>query len=319
MINNLKKHPFMLYSVLIYPFVFIYMWLYTLSMNTALDRQNYIRIMDVDIESRVEPLLPFLAYLLEFITTNNTAKLIIIQFLFISMLVVSIYKYIKPNNVSSFFKCVIALMLCIALDSHALGVQLRMGYAVILFIFLLVSLKKINIFIFIPILMHYGTVFGVLFLIYIKKFKITTDKKFTIHSIFMLFFLTILFKNIEFVFEIIGVRNYYYVYLDKERSFGRAIPYSIVLYVCLVTYILIAIKDRSFYRYFSLSGLWLVYVGFALDFYLAFKMLSPMSMFTTLYLVKYMPRDRNSIVKLLIIFILIPSAFYSYAYQVKII
>lgn len=309
----------MLYLVLISPFVFTYMWLYIVSMHTALDRQNYLTIMNVDVQSRVEPLLPFLAYCLEFIITNDAMKLVIIQFIFIFMLVAALYKYLCYNNVHSFFKCVIAFLLCILVGSHALGVQLRIGYAVIFFIYLLVTLRKINIFILVPLLMHYGMIFGVTFLFYIKFFKIDSDKKFIVHSILILILLTILVKNINTIFEFMGIGNYYYSYLDEESSFGRALPFSVMMYVFLAIYIYFKVKVRSVYHYFSLSGLWLVYLGFVLDFYLAFKMLLPISMFTILYFVKNLPRDKNSIILLMIIFILIPLSFYYYAYQVKVI
>lgn len=319
LINRKKSLSFLLYLVLISPFVFIYMWLYIVSMDTALDRQNYLTIMNIDVQSRVEPLLPFLAYCLEFIITNNAMKLVIIQFIFIFMLVAALYNYLCYNNVQSFFKCVIAFLLCILVGSHALGVQLRIGYAVIFFIYLLVTLRKINIFILLPILMHYGVVFGVAFLLYIKIFKIDSDKKFIVYSILMLTVLTIFIGNINTIFELMGVGNYYYSYLDEESSFGRALPFSVIIYIFFAIYIFFKVKEKSVYHYFSLSGLWLVYLGFVLDFYLAFKMLLPILIFTILYFVKNLPRDKNSIILLMIIFILIPLSFYYYAYQVKVI
>lgn len=319
MIRDTRKSPFLIYSALLSPFIIIYLWLFALSMDTALDRHNYLRIMNVNIPTRIEPMLTFISYLLEFFTDNGVIKLIIIQTFFISLLCTAIYKYIKPKDLNSFSQCLIAFLFIILVFSSALGVQLRIGYAIVLLTYFIVTFKKINLIILLPILMHYGSLFGVLFYFYILIFKIDNNRKFIVHSVFILFALTILFTNIEYIFNLIGIRGYYYAYLNSEADFGRAIPYTSIFYLILSTYIVLFIKDNSSYRYFCLSGLWLLYVGFVLDFYLAFKMMSPMSFFTIIYTMKHIPKNRHALMRVLIVYMLMPIVFIYYAYQVKII
>lgn len=314
----LKRVPvFILYLVFMLPIALAYIVIFILSMNTALDRVNYLRIMDTDIETRVEPLLPIIAYLLDYIITNSVIKLISIQLFFIYLLLLSLYIYFRPKELVSLSKCFIALLLCLAVFSNPLGIQLRMGYATIIFIYLIVRFRKPTLFLLIPIAMHYGAIASVLIFLYIHIFKINSTLSFTKHSILIIIFCTVLFTNIELVFDYLGVKNYYYSYLSEELVFGRAFPYSVIMYILVCSYIIFFInkKDSNFY-WFSLSGLWLLYIGFVLDFYLAFKMLVPISIFALFYAINNFPKIKQPYTYLFLAYLLMPIVLYYFALKV---
>lgn len=314
-----KIDNYIFYLVFILPFILAYMIIFILSMGTALDRFDYLRLMDINIETRVEPLLPLVSYFFNFVITDSYIKLTAIQFSFLFLLLISFYNYFKPNNIILLSKVFLALLLCLIVFSNPLGIQLRMGYATIIFIYIISSMKKPYLFLFIPVLMHYGLIFSVLFFIYFYILKIDSKRKFLINSIFILIILTIFFINIGSVFSFLGVSAYYHNYLNEELDFGRAIPYSVIMYILICCCILFFVKSKeNIFHWFSISGLWLVYVGFFLDFYLAFKMLVPISMFSIIYLVKNLPNSSNPYFYMILSYIIAPIAFFYFSLQVDI-
>ena len=73
------------------PIILIYMFIFVSSMDTALDRIDYLALMDPNSLSRIEPILPIIAYSLDFFVSNHVIKLSIIQFSFFLLLTVSVY------------------------------------------------------------------------------------------------------------------------------------------------------------------------------------------------------------------------------------
>lgn len=304
------------------PFVLIYASLFWLSMDTALDRGDYLRIMDVDYTSnRIEPLLPLISNILGYFISNNITKLVLIQLTFILLFLQLLYLYFKPVSIEGFFKSLVSLLLFIAIFSNPLGVQLRIGYASFIFLFLIINIKDLRYlkhspFFIVPILMHYGTAFGVLFYWYIHIFKINSYRRFLIHSIIIITVLSITVVYIDRIFSLLGMAAYYYSYLDEERDFGRSLPFSALFYIATCLYNVFFTKERGYLFWFSLSGLWLVYLGLALDFYLAFKMLLPISMYALLHMVKSLPIEKKPYLHVLLAYILMPLVFYYFAIQV---
>ncbi|WP_104483752.1 EpsG family protein [Acinetobacter indicus] len=314
-----KLNQFFMFFVFILPFVLAYIFIFNLSMETALDRADYLRLMDPNWESRVEPLLPLISYIFDFIVSEKNYKLILIQFSFLFLFLLSIYKYFKPIETSSLAKVIFLFLLCLTVFSNQFGVQLRIGYATILFIFIIVFFRRPYIFFIVPLLMHYGTIFSILFYMFFSIFNIDSRRKFLICSFFSLSFLTVFFMYVEVFFELIGVSRYYYNYLNEEESFGRALPYSTIFYLIVCCYLLLFVKKNGCKLYwFSLSGLWLVYVGFILDFYLAFKMLTPISLYALFYALKCIPDEKNKYVYLIGAYMFSPIAFLYFALQVDI-
>ena len=115
------------------------------------------------------------------------------------------------------------------------------------------------------------------------------------------------------MFQLLGVANYYYIYLNEELSFGRLIPYTALFYILNASYLIVFHKrmEKNLYYWFSLSGLWLIYIGFFLNFYLAFKMLTPIIMVSIMYTTKNLSSSsRNNVVYLLIVHMIAPITFY---------
>lgn len=319
MSNQKKLSSFFIYSFSMLPLILIYMGIFISSMGTAFDRQPYLRIVTAGNESRIEPLLPIISDVLGFLVSDPFVKLTLIQLFFFSLFLKALYDYLQPKQVEALSKCCLALLLCIIIYSNPFGVQLRMGYATILFVYLVVTFRKLNILFFIPVFMHYGTSLAILLIFYVFLSNINTRRRFIIHSAFMLTIFTILFSNIDAFFRLIGVSAYYFMYLKEEAEFGRSVPYSAVFYIILCFYIIINPKKKGRDCWFALSGLWLIYVGFFLDFYLAFKMLYPISMYALFYTVKILPENQHPYVYTLIAFILAPLTFYYFALQVNLI
>lgn len=318
MLHQKKSSLFLLYLVFILPLLLAYMGIFVLSMDTAFDRAGYIRLMSSSEGSRIEPLLPIISTWLNFLTNNPFVKLTLIQFGFVLIFLVSIYDYFKPKGLATLLRCFIVFLICLTVFANPFGVQLRMGYATILFIYFIIKFKKPTLFLFIPFFMHYGALASSLFFLYIFAANINNRRKFLLHSIVIMILLTFIFINIDMIFRMLGLSAYYYNYINEELSFGRAIPYSVVMYLltCIYTIFFIKKSDSNYY-WFSLSGLWLVYVGFFLDFYLAFKMLIPISLFALFFVVKNLPSFKKPYVYLFLAYLLAPIAFYYFTLQVN--
>ena len=323
MLNQKRIPSFFLYVLFMLPIVIAYMFIFVLSMDTALDRVDYLKLMNLDIKTRIEPFLLIVSYFMDFFVSNPIIKLSLIQLIFFLLLLISIYNYFLPRSLESLSRCFLVVLLCLILFSNPLGVQLRIGYATILFIYIIVSFKdmnymKVSLLLSIAFFTHYGVIFSILFFYYINFFKIDTANKFIIHTVVILAVLTLVFSNIDFMFGLLGLSAYYLVYITGELKFGRAIPYSVIMYIGLCFYILLYIKEKNSLLYwFSLSGLWLVYVGFVLDFYLAFKLLVPISIFALFYVVNNIPKIKQPYAYTIAAYLLMPLAFYYFAIQVN--
>lgn len=300
------------------PTITVYIFIFFSSMDYAQDRPNYLSIIDANSTSRVEPLLTIIAKILNVIVEDNyVLKLAFIQLCFFALLLRTLYKYFVPKELVSLNKCFLALLLILLVASNYFGVQLRLGYASIIFLYLIVSIKKLNIIscilLCLPVLMHYGTILSVLLYIYFNFFKIDSRYKFIKHSLILFIPITVTFLNIDQLFQLLGVANYYYIYLNEELSFGRLIPYTALFYILNASYLIVFHKrmEKNLYYWFSLSGLWLIYIGFFLNFYLAFKMLTPIIMVSIMYTTKNLSSSsRNNVVYLLIVHMIAPITFY---------
>lgn len=309
------------------PFILIYMAIFSLSMHTALDRLDYLRVMNVDYAgSRIEPLLPFISNVLSNIISLPVFKLLLIQLSFFFLFVQILFIYFKPISAQVFAKSLLTLLLFIAVFSNPLGVQLRIGYASLILLYLVIKIKNPKLMphaplFSLPILMHYGTSFGVLFYWYVHLFKINNMKRFILHSFIIIISLTVVVTNIDQIFSFLGLSKYYYRYLDENSDLGsgRALPFTALFYLLLCTYNILFGNRKDFSLWFTLTGLWLIYLGFFLKFYLAFKMLLPILMYTLLYTIKSLPLERKPYIYVTSAYILMPVVFYYFSTQVDLI
>ncbi len=312
MINKNKAQSFLLYLVLMIPTIMAYLFIFIASMNYSKDRYNYLRVMDVNVVQRVEPLILLIARFLNFFLEGYYVfKLIILQLFFFLVFLTALYKYFNPNNLDRLTRCLLALMLLLLVNAVVFGVQLRMGYASFIFIYLIVTLKNFNIkssiLFVLPLLMHYGTSLPILIYFYMYIFNINNRKKFIIHTLVLFIPFTVVFLNIDQLFNLLGVANYYYIYISGEGFEQRALPYTVLFYMLNACYLIVFHKymPKDKYYWLSLSGLWLVYIGLVLKFILAFKMLIPISIISIMYMAKHLPSQKtNTMIYLIGVYIL---------------
>lgn len=288
-------------------------------MPLALDRDNYIYIMENPFSGREEPLLHILSYSLGFLFKDPIFKLVFIQTCFTSLLILSLIKSSKLYNLTGLVKFLILIFIFFSVFANMLTVQLRIGYAVIIFISLIYffkkkpSIKNIPYFL-IPCLMHIGVIPAVILYYFFHWFNINNYKRFLFIVIFSIIISTFTVTYLPNILETLGFDNYYFVYLDEDKEFGRAIPFSVMLFLSISIPLIICyrkkiINDPDFW--FGNFGILLVYTGFVLDLYISFKMLVPFSTFIYIYAInKVLPiSNYNSRFILMIILSIMPICF----------
>lgn len=280
-------------TIFILPFLIVYIFVFIYSMPFALDRDSYIYIMANPFSGREEPLIHILSYSLHFFFKNPIFKLIFIQICFTGLLLLSLIKSSKVYNLTGLTKSLILIFIFFSVFSNMLTVQLRIGYAVIIFIGLIYFLdKKPNIrnipYFLIPCLMHTGVIPAV-FLYYIFHwFKINNFRKFSIVLLSSILLSTFTIKYLPDILSLLNVDNYYFSYLDEDGDFGRALPLSVLLYLILSIPSIYIFRKKLFNDsdfWFGNFGLLLLYTGLVLKFYISFKMLVPFSAFLYIYII----------------------------------
>lgn len=328
--KNLKYgvENFLLAFSLLMPILFLYILIFSLSMDSALDRFEYLKIMSYPFQGREEPLLHLISYILRVFSDNSIYNLILIQILFISLFSFTLLKVNGFNNVSELAKTFICFFIFFTIFSNMFGIQLRIGYATLIFLFIVFFLNvrpniySIPIFL-LPCLMHSGLIPAVLIYYIFEYFKISSYKKFLIFLLCSIFISTFMISFLPFIFEIIGVSSYYYGYLDSEGDFGRNYPLTVVLYVFFVVLSLYLFRGKNIkdiHFWYGLSGIVLVYMGFVLNFYISFKMLVPISAFMYIYSVSKLNfKGLNSYIFLIFSFSLLSFSFFVFTFQVGLI
>lgn len=294
--------------VLISPIIILYFWIFISSMEVAPDRLDYLDIMAYPFEGRGEPLLHLISYILDPIFYNPIYKLVFIQFFFVILLFITLFRKLKAYNLENFLKLIIVAFLFLGVFSNILGVQLRIGYATIIFLFIYFFLeRKPSFFNFpiylVPCFMHSGLIFAVISLYSFQYLKIDNKKKFFIFLLLSITIMTFFIKFLPLIFDILSISNYYLFYLEEDSDFGRALPFSVIFYLIFSFFGIIFFsrknsKDISFW--YGNSGLILVYTGLVLDFYIAFKMLVPISAFLYIYIIDKITIESKSSKLLLI-------------------
>lgn len=287
----------------LFPIFCIYLYFFNQSMSVAFDRSEYLYIMYHPFNGREEPLLHFLSYFLSYFLENPSLKMLLIQSLFSLLFLATIIKKLKVYNVLGLVKALIFLLICFIVFSNMLGIQLRIGYSVIMFLFVVFFLnKKPNFrnipYFLLPCLMHSGVVLAILFYYLFYFININTFKKFLCFSLFSIIFSTITIKFLPVFLSILGVSPYYNYYFEDGNDLGRAFPYSVVFYILsifLYVYVYPKKNLKDFNYFYSLSGFVLIYMGFFLKFYISFKMLLPISAFMYLFILDKVQFNSNSL------------------------
>ena len=300
--KNDVKQSIMLFFVLS-PFLLIYNYIFYFSMDYAKDRINYLHIMSYPFQGREEPLLHLFSYLLSFFIQSSVVKLMIIQNFFIVLLLFSLMNfYHKFNKSIVFIGCIFVLILLVF--SNYYTTQLRLGYAIslILFIISIVDFNSKSLLkkclIFLPVLMHFGTIFFSIFYLFFYYRKINSFLRFFYFLFFSILFITSLNIYLESIFVALGVDTYYLGYLDdtSDLNDGRAVPYTLIFYLLSTIFLIYHMLKNKISEpnyYFALSGYFLAYWGVGLGFYLAFKFLAPIGVYALILYAKELDLKNN--------------------------
>ena len=304
------------------PIILIYLYIFITSMDIALDRINYIEIMANPFQGREEPLIHYYSYISGKIIESSVVKLVFLQFLAILLLLATLIKTFKVYNLGNFVKLLTSLLIFFSVFSNMLGVQLRIGYATILFLFIAFYLnKKPNIrnsaYFLVPCLMHMGVILPVILYYLFHYLKINNRRRYIFFVLFFIISSTFLVKFLPYFLQIIGINAYYFDYLDSDQEFGRKYPFSVIFYlfICFLTFFYSKHKDVNYW--YGLSGICLIYMGIFLDLYLAFKMLIAVTSFFYIYIISSIPSKLlNSYFLIVVLILIFPISFLMFMQQV---
>lgn len=318
---NLKNYFY--FFVFSSPFLFLYFIIFILSMDVAADRQDYLNMMAFPFEGREEPLIHIYAYLSNILIADPFYQLLILQILFVFLILLLFFRRLDVKNLNGLAKAFICLLIFLSVFSNMLGVQLRIGYATTLFLFIIFFLNKkpslytIPLFI-LPCLMHSGLIVAVSLYYLFYFLKIDNLKRFSICFIFLIILFSIAIEALPVFFGFLGVNDYYLIYLQNDIDFGRKLPFSVLFYMLFSFFLFLNYsKSKDVDFWYGISGMILVYTGFFLDFYVSFKMLVPISAFLYIYIVsKWDFNAYSSYLILIIILSLMPFSFILFMKQV---
>lgn len=328
MLSNRLRVNYLIGLFLLLPIVVLYGFIFEYSMDVALDRDAYINIMLYPFQGREEPLLHFISYILGFLFVSASGKLFAIQLFFFVSFIIAIVRFNKSYNLNGFNKVLIVLFVFLGVFSNMLGVQLRIGYATIVFIFTVFflnikpSIKTLPIFI-LPCLMHFGLAFAILSYYVFYFFKINNKTRFIYIFAITIIILTLTVGLLPYLLEIIGINPYYFTYLESDMDFGRDLPFSVLLFLITSISSIAIFKDsqKDIDFWYGNFGLVLVYLGLFLHFYVAFKMLVPISAFFYIYVINkiQLSAKSNLILLSIVLLLFMPLSFYILVNQVGLV
>ncbi|WP_336169066.1 hypothetical protein [Acinetobacter sp. 161(2023)] len=319
--NNLTfKSNTIIFFILLLLLLPTYNYLFIGSMETALDRDQYLYMMEYPFGGREEPLIHVLSWSLGFIVDSPFVKLVLIQNFFIILLLLVFAFFCDIGKYTGVSKFLLFFLVFLVVYSNMLGVQLRVGYATIIYLFLVFSIlgcsyliNKKTLYLFLPILMHFGTFFSCLFYLIYAFFKINNYRRNLIFILLMCFLVLILFKFIPVVLSSIGINAYYLDYLNRDSVLndGRKYPFTLFFYIFILFLLFL---NKKIYRteayYFCYSGLVLIFMAIFLDFYVAYKFLLPISAYSFIFYMKNFNIKYDNIIYYILITVVVFCIFY---------
>lgn len=312
-ISQYQLRNYIVGIILLAPIIIIYYIVFYYSMPLAFDREIYLKIMSHPFQGREEPLIHIISYLLNFIFSDPVYKLFFVQIFFTNILILSLIKSSESYNLKGLARALILIFIFFSVFSNMLVIQLRIGYAVIIFIGLIYfldkkpKLKNLPYFL-IPCLMHTGVIPAILLYYTFHWFNINNFKRFSLVLFISILGSTFAIKYLPDILSLLNVNSYYFSYLDEDGDFGRALPLSVLLYLILSIPSIYIFRKRLYNDsdfWFGNFGLLLVYTGLVLKFYISFKMLVPFSAFLYIYIINKVLSISTYNAKLLLMAILI--------------
>lgn len=306
--------------VLLLPFFVIYLLLFCMSMETARDRFEYLKIMQNPFVGREEIGISVYSYLLGFFIEHPTLKLILFQVIAISLVFFTIVLRSKTNTLLKFYFCVLASML---LFNNFFGTQLRVGFASALLAFISLGLNKdaklTNLFWFlVPCLFHLAVIPAVLFLYLFYYLKIKDLKFYLFIYLFLLLFIILATVFLEDIILFFGLNEYYLFYLSEDADYKmRFLPFSFILYLLFVFFIFLNIRrfDLSYRFWMIPSGLLFSFTALISDLPFLHKFMGVFFFYAIVYLILNISFSKNNEkILLFFVYLLIP---FSFAYFAK--
>lgn len=311
--------------VFLLPFFVIYLLLFYMSMETARDRFEYLKMMQNPFVGREEIGISIYSYFTGFFLESPILKLILFQVIAISLVFFTIALRSKTNTLLKFYLCVLASML---LFNVYFGTQLRVGFASVLLAFISLGLNKdaklVNLFWYlVPCLFHLAVVPAVLFLYLLYYLKIKDLKFYLFIYLFMLLFIVLGSAFLEDIILFFGLNAYYLSYLSEDAHYQmRSLPFSFIFYLLVVFFIFFNIRrfDLSYRFWMVPSGLLFSFAALIADQPFLHKFMGVFFFYTIVYLILNISFSKNN-EKILLFFVyfLIPFGFAYFAKSVFLI
>lgn len=229
--------------------LFFYLLFFYMSMDTAFDREAYIRIAAGVHASRIEPGMPLVTSWIRALWTEPLLVLMLNQGFVFLLFCISFF-HVFRNDVS---KSILLLSLLLSVFALLLGVQLRigMGLAILCFIHFVLKPKILVFQVFcylVPIFFHYALIPICVFMVIDRFWVKLTLRKFILLSILGA---TLISLSVSLLPSLLGLNAYYSKYFVSGYTEGeRLVSYTFIFYFLLV------IVDFLLYRFQSLSKLY---------------------------------------------------------------
>lgn len=272
------------------PFLTIYFILFHLSMKTAPDRGNYVWIVSNPFQGREEPGISVFAYFFGKFADDPEIILLLFQFFSLSFIVTTFSLYYSKSYL---IKLYISFFLLMTVMSNQYGIQIRIGFASSMFLFLSLGLRlkatlSNSVWYIIPILFHNAMIPITALYYLISYFKVKSDKRFIFLFMGISVFGILIFSQMSKIIVFFGFNPYYLGYFgDSAIKNERLIPFSVIFYfICCVYLCLVGRKTKKdLYFYLNFMAIPLVLVAFLNQSVIFFKFATPFIHFTVVYIV----------------------------------
>lgn len=280
-------------------FVVMYFMIFSESMDTAADRMEYIKIMKYPFSGREEIGIKLYSYISGFFISNPLYQLFIFQALGLSLI---FFTFIINSKNQILLKILFVIFVSLFLFGVQFGVQLRIGFATSLLIFISLGLKKkptiYNILWYVlPCLFHLAIVPFVisLYLFYYLNVR----EVYKLYKFYVIIFFIILgfSASLEYVITSLGLNAYYLDYLLEDPDYeSRKFPFSLMLYFLIL--IIIYYKRNKFLIDYNFAvipiGVIFSSVAIIMDFPFFHKFMSVFFFFSIMYLILEVSVSRKS-------------------------
>lgn len=315
-----------LYSfIILFPFMGMYILLLFISMESARDRFEYIKIMENPFSGREEIGISIFSYIAGFFLDDPVLKLLFFQIICICLVFFTIILQSNNNVLLRFLLCILA---CLSLFSVIFGTQLRVGFATVLLVFISLGLNKdakiSNLFWYlIPCFFHLAVIPAVILLYFYYYIDIVRIKVFLLFYLSLFFIILLGSLFLEEIILFFGLNSYYLDYLREDGLYEmRFLPFSFIVYLLVLFLLFFNIKKFILnYKFWMLpSGILFSLIALMLSLPFYHKFMGVFFFYTLIYLILTLNfSKKNENILLVFIYFLIPFGFFYFAKSVFLI